>query len=90
MEVTLMSTQALAHAAPNYPHFCYTYTPGQQISTNQISKFSAAVRAGMPVWQQAGGLPKHWRTLHLALADGDEVNQVNGTHRYFLLFNNTD
>jgi hypothetical protein len=44
----------------------------------------------MPIWQQAGGLPKHWRTLHLALADGDEVNQVNGTHRYLLLFNNTD
>ncbi|KAF6256864.1 hypothetical protein COO60DRAFT_62360 [Scenedesmus sp. NREL 46B-D3] len=29
----------------------------------------------MPVWEQAKGLPKHWRTLHLQLADGDECNQ---------------
>jgi hypothetical protein len=36
----------------------------------------SAVRAGMPVWEQSRGLPKNWRTLHLALADGDEVNQV--------------
>ncbi|WIA23855.1 hypothetical protein OEZ85_013511 [Tetradesmus obliquus] len=33
------------------------------------------VRAGMPIWESPRGLPKHWRTLHLQLADGDEVNQ---------------
>jgi hypothetical protein len=53
----------------------------------------SAVRAGMPVWEQSRGLPKNWRTLHLALADGDEVNQVQGvdsssnvyTYRYHAL-----
>ncbi|KAF8060337.1 CYL3 [Scenedesmus sp. PABB004] len=41
----------------------------------ELIDITLAVRAGMPVWEQRGGLFKAWRALHQSIAEGDVVNQ---------------
>ncbi|WIA44368.1 hypothetical protein OEZ86_007145 [Tetradesmus obliquus] len=62
--VLLLALSAAAVAAVSCKHAAAPYID-----------VTVPVRAGMPIWESPRGLPKHWRTLHLQLADGDEVNQ---------------
>jgi hypothetical protein len=65
---------------------------GQQCTTptgggGAIIDLTVPVRAGLPVWEQKGGLSRHWRALSQSKEEGDVVNQSHlnldahtGTH----------
>ena len=74
---------ALAAAAPASEQ-CATATSG---GGGAIIDLTVPVRAGLPVWEQKGGLSRHWRALSQSKAEGDVVNQSHlnldahtGTH----------
>lgn len=48
---------------------------GPQSSRCSYIDITVTVQPGMPVWEEATGLPEDWRVKHHDMADGDEVNQ---------------
>jgi len=52
-----------------------------------IIDITVPVKAGLPMWEQTAGLPRHWRSLSQSQAEGDVVSQSHlnldahtGTH----------